>query len=85
VKLDGNLIMLADCFEGSHPKTHPLIGLFMNYQCVDQARNTYNILSEGGNVLKPFAQNDWGMFEAKLKDKFGICWSISCPVSTDKS
>jgi|JI6StandDraft_1071083.scaffolds.fasta_scaffold02454_1 uncharacterized glyoxalase superfamily protein PhnB len=55
--MDGNLVMLADCFEGTKSQQHPLLGLFMHYTDYKKAENTYNILSEGGNVEKPLQKH----------------------------
>lgn len=78
VKLDGNLVMLADCFEGSKVQSHPLLGLFLNYTEYKKAESAYNILSEGGTIEKPYTKIAEGRYESKFRDKYGITWSIVC-------
>ena len=62
VKLDGNMVMLADCFEGSKLQQHPLLGLFMNYTDYKKAENTYNILTKDGKIERPLQKNNFGGF-----------------------
>jgi hypothetical protein len=38
----------------------------------------------GDDILKPFAENIRSIHEAKVRDKFGIYWNISCLALTNK-
>lgn len=83
VKFDGNSVMLADCFPGSSPQHHSLLGLFMDYSDLKKAENTYNLLSEGGKIQTKWQKNSAGGYEAKFEDKYGISWSLSCQESRE--
>ncbi len=40
-------------------------------------------LSEGGTVTMPLSEQFWGSYFGMCKDRFGINWMVSCPLSHD--
>ncbi len=44
---------------------------------VDEARELFNKLSQGGKVEMPFEKMFWGDYFASFADKFGVLWMIN--------
>ncbi len=38
-------------------------------------------LSEGGTVTMPLSEQFWGSYFGMCKDRFGVNWMVSCPLS----
>ena len=47
-------------------------------QSPEKARNAFNALAAGGEVVMPFAPPFWGGHFGMLKDRYGVPWMISC-------
>ncbi|WP_276356835.1 VOC family protein [Cohnella caldifontis] len=70
----GNVLFLADTFgPAGGGRT---VSLSLNFGDLDQARQAFANLSEGGTVKFPFEQQPWGAHYGEIEDKFGISWMI---------
>lgn len=57
------------------------VGLSINFEGESnlvEAQRVFNELSEGGQVIVPFAKQFWGATYGMLVDKFGISWEVNC-------
>ncbi|MCF8240556.1 MAG: VOC family protein [Melioribacteraceae bacterium] len=53
-----------------------------NYICIapesrDEATRLFNVLSNGGQVEMPIADQPWGDYWGSFKDKYGVMWMIN--------
>jgi PhnB protein len=80
-ELDGEMIMLCDM-----PPEYPVnignnIAIMAEFDKVETAKNAFEALKEGGNVIMELQETFWSKCFGSLTDKFGIIWNISigCP------
>lgn len=73
-------------YAGDTPVQMPYDGIkgvtiTMSYPTVAQAREVFDILSEGGRVTMPFEPVFWAKGAGMLTDRFGTPWAINGEVS----
>lgn len=49
----------------------------LNYDDVDQARQVFNALSDGGTVQMPFEKTFWAKGFGMVRDRFGTQWMVN--------
>ena len=54
----------------------PTMSCGINLDNDDELHHAYNILSEGGHVLRELGSLPWSPSSADIVDKFGVCWYI---------
>lgn len=47
----------------------------------DEMRKFFDGLAEGGKVVWPIADSEWGSLYGQVTDKFGIQWMLNCTTS----
>jgi PhnB protein len=80
--------VLHSCFEGpgvrffasDGPDSEPMKGcaLYLEVAELDEARNVFAGLAEGGRVTVAFTRQFWGEWYGNLTDAFGVQWAMSC-------
>ncbi len=51
--------------------------LSLQFKDVDEAREIFEALAEGGTVTMPFAKTFWAAGFGMLKDRFGVAWMVN--------
>ncbi len=69
-------IFLADAVKEPVHKGSNL-NLVLEYKSEDEAREAFEGLSDGGNVLMPFEKVFWGAMFGRLEDQYGGIWQIT--------
>jgi len=54
----------------------PITSLGVNLDTNEELTHAFNILAEGGHVLRPLGELPWSPRSADLVDKYGVCWYI---------
>jgi PhnB protein len=76
LEVDGDFIMGAD----SPPEryTEPKgMTISIGVKSKDKGQKIFNALSEGGNVMMPFAETFWSPGFGMCVDRFGIPWMVN--------
>ena len=80
-EIGGAVIMLCDT-----PPEYPVItggniAVMAEFDSADEAKKTFDVLKEGGDVSMELQETFWSKCFGSLTDKFGITWNISigCP------
>lgn len=71
------LLMASDDIMGG-TKDGSRITLSMSFASESAINETFNKLSEGGNIIHPVTKEFWGAFFGQFTDKFGIQWMMNC-------
>lgn len=82
LKFGGGVLMASDDMMGSNPAMAGC-SVMMEMASVDAAKEAYDELSKGGDVVMPFAPTPWAEGFAMLTDRFGTSWMLSGPASMD--
>lgn len=74
--LDGRKLMASDA-----PASHPAgkmggFALSLNYASAEEARRTFDALSQGGSVTMPMQKTFWVESFGMLTDRFGTAWMV---------
>lgn len=73
----GNTIYMSDALQ-IHDRPKPgNIEITLEFESYEDQVDTYNRLSERGQVIMPLQDTFWGASFAKIIDKFGIPWSLN--------
>ncbi|QAA32617.1 VOC family protein [Clostridium manihotivorum] len=73
----GSTIMFSDTFPGSEFTQGNNISLTVVSNNMDDIKNYYNKLSEGGSVEMELQETFWSKCYGSLTDKYGIPWQLS--------
>jgi PhnB protein len=86
IKIGDSTIMMCDDPRSETPAASN-ISLAIGLNDVAKAKQTFNNLSDGGNVTMPLDKTFWAEAFGMLTDKFGINWMINCDSAkeTDKT
>lgn len=57
-------------------KINPSISLFVTCQSIEEIKNIWNRLSEGGKVMMPLDKYPWSENYGWTADKFGMTWQL---------
>jgi PhnB protein len=57
------------------------VGLSLNYDDVEEQKNHFAKLSEGGEVFMPLEKAFWGSMFGVVTDKYGIEWMLNGPMT----
>lgn len=69
-------IYLADFGPGSVERGDGL-DLTLEFPTEAEGKRAFDLLSQGGTVLMPYARMFWGGLYGRLQDAFGVRWQIS--------
>lgn len=69
---DGESTRRVDPKEGN-------VSLALNVPDATRAEEVFNALAEGGEVLTPFGDQQWGGKLGALDDRFGTQWFVTAP------
>jgi PhnB protein len=72
----------AMIFAGDVPPGMPFDGIkgimiAVQFDTVDQARNAFEALSQGGRVDMPLAPSFWSEIFGMVTDRFGVAWALN--------
>lgn len=74
---DQTLLMISDSpdvGQGENPNVH----ISLNFDDLEQMKNAFHLLSEGGKVVMPLEKQFWNATFGQLIDCFGIHWMMNC-------
>lgn len=54
----------------------PTMSLGLNLDNDDELRHAFEILSQGGHVIRELGELPWSPLSADLVDRFGVCWYL---------
>ena len=77
---DGGVLMASDDLMGGTP-TMAGCSVMMEMASVDTAKEAFDQLTKGGEVVMPFAPTPWAEGFGMLTDRFGTSWMISGPAA----
>ena len=80
LKFDDGVLLASDDLMGGSPAMAGC-SVMMEMASVDAAKEAYDQLSKGGEVMMPFAPTPWSDGFALLTDRFGTSWMISGPAA----
>lgn len=75
-------LMGSDVHEafGQSVRQGDMVELLIGVDSKDEADRIWKKLSEGATILMPLEAAFWGDYFGNLIDKFGIRWSVNCPI-----
>lgn len=75
----GNILMATDALEslGQTLIKGNNFGIFVQAETRSEADRLFSVLSEGGSVDFPMAEQPWGDYFGSFDDKFGITWMLA--------
>jgi PhnB protein len=74
--VDGQVLMASDAPPGRQQKPQGF-SVSLGFKDAAQGEKVFKALSEGGQVIMPYAQTFWAKGFGMLVDKFGIPWMIN--------
>lgn len=79
IDLKGDLIMFSDSSEelGALAKFGDNVTIMYSSKDIEELKDIFSKLSEGGKVIMPFAETFWTKGYGNLVDKFGIGWQLN--------
>lgn len=77
LNINGSNIMFSDVFPGSPFVAGNNIGLAYVSKNIDDIKNFFNKLKDGGTVKMELQETFWSKCYGNLTDKFGIEWQFS--------
>jgi PhnB protein len=81
----GNFHILgSDMMSTDTPPVNNVISLAVTCDSEEQLRAHFDKLVEGGSVVWPVRDSEWGSLYAQLVDKFGIQWMLNFDKSQAK-
>jgi len=80
LKIGNQIIMIADDCDvragGGNQSNSFLIDLVVQFDCDDELRAAYELLSDGGTVTEPLVSQTYCSLACALIDKFGGRWQL---------
>lgn len=70
-------IMASDGMPGAPPEPFAGFSLSIVAPSMDQARQWFDALSEGGRVMMPMQKTFWSEGFGMLQDRFGLSWMVN--------
>lgn len=77
LNINGSNVMFSDVFPGSPFTVGNNIGLAYGSKDIDQIKQLFNKLKDGGTVKMELQETFWSKCYGNLRDKFGIEWQLS--------
>lgn len=77
LNINGSNVMFSDVFPGSPFTVGNNIGLAYVSKDIDQIKQLFNKLKDGGSVKMELQETFWSKCYGNLTDKFGIEWQLS--------
>jgi len=78
--IGSHMIMVSDSgdgmLDGQANRRKAMTALCVSFDSEEKARNAYEILSDGAEILMPISSTSFCTFYATLEDKFGIVWDL---------
>ncbi|KAA9084147.1 VOC family protein [Microbacterium radiodurans] len=60
----------------AHPDPSGLLFSLLGYADPDTLRRWFDGLADGGVVIDPLSERDWGASDGQVRDRFGITWLL---------
>lgn len=79
LKVGESELMFSDTYEGMPYQTGNSIQLAIHPKEEDQARQIFDALADGGEVIMPLQPTPWSPLYGQVKDKFGIIFQVNVP------
>jgi PhnB protein len=77
LSFDGQVLMAADAPSGMPFQPMKGCALTLSYPTAEEAKRTFDALSEGGKVTMPFSATFWADGFGMVDDRFGTHWIIN--------
>lgn len=77
LKIGNTFLMISDQFPGEPYKQGSQVDVALLVNNVEQAKEAYGKLEQGGEVIVPLDQTPWSPAYGQVKDKYGVSWQIS--------
>ncbi len=74
---DGTSLYAGDCPPGMPYQGMHGVSVALNYDSVEEAKQVFDALAEGGTVTMPFSDTFWAKKFGMLKDRFGCNWIVN--------
>jgi len=78
IKVGDSTIMMCDDPRPEAPAGGGNISLALGLNDPKRARELFDNLAAGGNIIMPLAKTYWAEAFGMVKDKFGIKWIVNC-------
>ncbi|GGB54156.1 VOC family protein [Fictibacillus barbaricus] len=76
-KVGDTIMMLSDTFPGMPYNLGSQVNIAIHIDTVEDAKNVFEKLSEGGKVGMPLQETFWSPSYGQVTDKYGVEWQIS--------
>ncbi len=80
LKINGGDLMICDCFPEMGGKNQPSESFTMHLQVKDVEAAWKRAVDAGATVTMPLADMFWGDRYGKVRDPFGVNWSLAAPI-----
>ena len=82
VSADGFNLMAADTPNAMDFNGQSGVSVSISGDDEEKLRGYWDVLSEGGTVVMPFAEAPWGAIFGMVIDRFGTSWLVNCGVES---
>jgi len=72
-----NEIYASDVFPGQNLGYGRAVAMSLSFSDLEQAKQVFRMLSEGGEINVPFEKQFWGDWHGNLVDRFGTYWMVN--------
>lgn len=76
--LEDQILMASDSMPGKPYEEMKGFSLSLNYPTASEAKNVFEKLSEGGQMIMPLQKTHWAEAFGMFRDRFGTPWMINC-------
>lgn len=77
LRIGNTFLMISDTFPGQPYQVGTQVDVAVLLNDPGTAKEVYEKLLEGGEVVMPLQETPWSPSYGQVKDKFGITWQIS--------
>lgn len=77
LKVGDTDLMLSDTFPGMPYQTGDQVTIALIIDDPQKARNTFDKLKDGGQVIMEMQETFWSPAYGQVKDQYGVTWQIS--------
>lgn len=71
-------VRMSDLSDEADVKLTKEVKHIIGFDTADEVEHAYQVLSEGGEVLKPLERPPYMVIIGEVKDRFGVKWELMC-------
>ncbi len=78
LEVDGHRLMASDVTADQAYEGIRHVSVTVNLDSVERAREIFDALAEGGEILMPFDKTFWARGFGSVVDRHGVSWMVNC-------